>query len=105
MHSRNLLVNEPTGLRGKRTARMKSVKDGEKTRERETAGERERITGIRRTGGEELVCCERIRRECDRAREGNDRVREKQKEERMRRNDCRFGKSLSQQTAVHSALL
>lgn len=35
----------------------------------------------------------------------SDRVREKENEERMRRYDCRFGKSLSQQTAVHSALL
>lgn len=25
--------------------------------------------------------------------------------EKMKRSDCRFGKSLSQQTAVHSALL
>lgn len=47
------------------------------------------------------------KRERERA---NERMREKSKRvasegEKMKRSDCRFGKSLSQQTAVHSALL
>lgn len=49
MHSRNLLVNEPTGLRGNVRRGWSRWEMGRK-RERETAGERERITGIRRTG-------------------------------------------------------
>lgn len=60
--------------------------------------------------------CERKRemwRGSERKRErerANERMREKSKRvasegEKMKRSDCRFGKSLSQQTAVHSALL
>lgn len=57
--------------------------------------------------------CERKRemRGSERERErANGRMREKSKRvasegEKMKRSDCRFGKSLSQQTAVHSALL
>lgn len=89
-------------LMGRRTARMKSVREMGRKRERDCQSGRERELGER----ERTLVCGRIRRDCDRAREGkSDRVREKEKEERMRRNDCRFGKSLSQQTAVHSALL
>lgn len=56
------------------------MRDGEETREKETAreggktrGEQEsREMGIGRTGGGgELLCCGRIRRECDRAKERN----------------------------------
>lgn len=79
----------------------------EVAREGENEGVRSREWNLRnRVGVGANLCAGRLGGRVRQGERGkSDRVREKENEERMRRYDCRFGKSLSQQTAVHSALL